>query len=212
MRTWDVTVPISTDLPVWPGDPRVRLERTRYAGGGNVVHTTRMRLGNHTGTHVDAPRHMLDEGTTLDEIPIERWLGPARVVAVDAPSIGAGDLAGVDLEGADKVLFKTRNAGKLHQPEFDPDFVALEPSGARFLVERGVRLVGIDYLSIEAYASEDFATHHILLEAGVLIVEGLDLARVPPGDYELLCLPLKLERGDGAPARAVLRELEPRTG
>ncbi len=170
---------------------------------------TRMHLGNHTGTHVDAPRHMLDEGATLDQIPIERFLGPARVVAVDAPSIGASELVSIDLEGADKVLFKTRNAGKLHQSEFDTDFVALDPSGARLLVERGIRLVGIDYLSIEAYASRDFATHHILLEAGVLIVEGLDLARVPPGDYELLCLPLKLEHGDGAPARVVLRELDP---
>ncbi len=206
-RYWDVTVPISPDLPVWPGDPKVRLERSRYASGENVVHTTRMRLGNHTGTHVDAPRHMLDGGATLDRIPVERWLGPARVVAIDAPSIGARELEAVDLEGADKVLFKTGNAGKLNEPEFDTDFVALDPSGAHYLVERGFGLVGIDYLSIEAYSSEDFATHHILLGAGVLIIEGLDLARVPPGHYELLCLPLRLENGDGAPARAVLREL-----
>ena len=206
-RYYDVTVPISARLPVWPGDPKVRLERSRFADGDNVVHSLRLHLGNHTGTHVDAPRHMLEGGATLDQIPIERWLGPARVLAVEAPQVGAEELAGVDLEGIDKVLFKTANAGKLHEPEFDTDFVALTPSGARLLVERGVRLVGIDYLGIEAYSSEDFATHHILLGAGVLIIEGLDLARVPPGDYELLCLPLAIERGDGAPARVVLREL-----
>ena len=206
-RYYDVTVPISARLPVWPGDPKVRLERSRFADGDNVVHSLRLHLGNHTGTHVDAPRHMLEDGATLDQIPIERWLGPARVLAVEAPQVGAEELAGVDLQGIDKLLFKTANAGKLHEPEFDTDFVALTPSGARLLVERGVRLVGIDYLGIEAYSSEDFATHHILLGAGVLIIEGLDLARVPPGDYELLCLPLAIERGDGAPARVVLREL-----
>ncbi len=207
-RYYDVTVPISPRLPVWPGDPKVRLERSRFVDGDNVVHSMRMHLGNHTGTHVDAPRHMLDDGATLDSIPIERWLGPARVVAIDAPVIGAGELEGIDLEGVDKVLFKTRNAGRLYDPEFDKSFVAVDPSGARLLVERGVRLVGIDYLGIEAYSSRDFATHHILLGAGVLIIEGLDLARVPPGDYQLLCLPLLLEKGDGAPARVVLRELE----
>ncbi len=207
-RYYDLTVPISENIPVWQGDPKVRLERSRSVFGGNVVHSMRMHLGNHTGTHVDAPRHMIDDGSTLDQIPIERWLGRARVVAIDAPQVGAEELAAVDLEGVDKVLFKTRNAGKLHDSEFDKDFVALDPAGARFLVERGVRLVGIDYLGIEAYSSPDFATHHILLGAGVLIIEGLDLARVPPGDYELLCLPMLIEQGDGAPARVVLRSTD----
>ena len=152
---------------------------------------------------------MLEDGATLDEIPISRWIGPARVVAIDAPAIGPGELANLDLDGVEKILFKTRNAGKLRDPEFDPDFVALDPRGARLLVDRGVGLVGIDYLSIEAYSSKDFATHHILLGAGVLIIEGLDLNGVPPGDYELLCFPLRLVKGDGAPARVVLREQDP---
>ena len=206
-KIYDVTYPISARLPVWPGDPKASLEPTRFVDGENVVNTTRLDFINHLGTHVDAPFHMLEAGAKLDQIPIERWIGPARVVSIDAPTIGVEELEAVDLEAVEKILFKTRNSGKLRYPEFDPDFVAVEPAGARFLVDRGIRLVGVDYLSVEPYASKDFATHHTLLAAGVLIIEGLDLSRVPPGDYELLCLPLHLENGDGAPARVILRDL-----
>ena len=204
-KLYDVTYPISADLPVWPGDPKPRLEPSRFVDGETVVHTTRLSLGNHTGTHVDAPFHTREDGATLDQIPLERWIGPARVVAFEAATIRAEELADVDLEGVDKVLFKTRCSGKLRDPEFDPEYVALDASGARYLVDRGVGLVGIDYLSIETYASEDLVVHNTLLGAGVLVIEGLDLSRVPPGDYELLCFPLLLAKGDGAPARVALR-------
>ena len=206
-RIYDVTYPICEDLPVWPGDPKIELDRQRFESATGVVRLIRMKLGNHTGTHVDSPRHMLEDGDGLDRIPLERWIGPARVVALDASVIGAEELEQVDLDGATKVLFKTRNSGRLADPEFDPDYVALDASGARYLVDHGIDLVGIDYLSIETFTSTSFETHHVLMRASVLIIEGLNLSEVAPGDYELLCFPLAIADADGAPARVALREL-----
>lgn len=206
-RIYDVTYPIAETLPVWPGDPRVRLLRAAAIKKGAPANLTRLDIGSHTGTHVDAPYHFIDGAPTLDKIPMSRWMGRARVVAIDGPAIGAAQLKAAPLDGARKVLFKTRNSGKLRIPTFVRDFVALEPEGARYLVHRGVDLVGIDYLSIERFGSKKFETHRVLLGSSVLIIEGLDLSRVKPGDYELLCFPLLLKRGDGAPARVVLRDL-----
>lgn len=162
-------------------------------------------MGSHTGTHVDAPYHFLEDGAALDRVPLHRFVGPARVVAIDAPMIGARELRRAPIAGARKILLKTRNRGLLRRRKFHPGYVALRPDGAAYLLERGVDLVGIDYLSIEPYDSPGFPTHRLLLGHGALIVEGLDLARVRPGDYELLCFPLRLHRGDGAPARVALR-------
>ena len=207
LRLYDVTVPISEDLPVWPGDPSVRLEKPVKIADGALVNVTKLDMGAHTGTHVDAPGHVIDGAPLLDQIPLSRWMGPARVVKVDAPSIGPRQIRASEMKGARKVLFKTRNAGRLKKKTFDPSYVALTPAGARKLVDLGIELVGIDYLSIERYGSRTFNAHKILLGSDVLVIEGLDLARVPPGDYELLCFPILIAGGDGAPARVALREL-----
>jgi len=206
-RIYDVTYSVSEKLPVWPGDPPIAVERTAEISKGHPANLTRITMGSHTGTHVDAPAHFIDGGATVDRIPIGRFIGKARVVRVDGPSIRATEIRRLDLAGVTKVLFRTRNSRKLRRRRFDQGYVAVAPSGARRLVEKGIDLVGVDYLSVEPFANRRFETHKILLGAGVVVVEGLDLAKVPEGDYELLCFPLLLKGGDGAPARVVLREL-----
>lgn len=171
---------------------------------GAPANLTRLDMGSHTGTHVDAPAHFIDGARTLDRIPIDRWMGRVRVVQTDAARIDVAALRKLDIDGARRLLFKTRNAGLLRDPVFHEDFVAIEPGAAKDLVRRGIELVGIDYLSIEPFGTQTFPTHKILLGADVLVVEGLDLARVVPGDYEMICLPMLVKGGDGAPARVAL--------
>jgi len=216
MSLYDVTVPISTALPVYPGDPKIELERVMSLEGGDVANVTRLGCSTHVGTHVDPPSHFIAGAARLDQLPLEVLVGPARVVDVgEAKAIDAAVLAACDLAGVRRVLFKTRNSrfwppveGAEETYQFHEDFVYLEPDAARALVELGVRLVGIDYLSVERFNFTEPTTHRTLLGAGVVIVEGLALRDVPPGDYELICLPLKIKDGDGAPARVVLRGLK----
>lgn len=204
----DVTVPITNSLPVWPGDPPVRVRPAARIAAGDTVNTSRLELGNHTGTHVDAPLHYLPDGATLDAVPLDVLVGPswlADLTHVDR-HIEAGDLAAAAIPpGTRRLLLKTRNSQiwAAHPDEFLRDFVALTPDAAHWVVQAGIALVGIDYLSIEPFdGSGD--THRILLRAGVVVLEGLDL-RVPlPGAYCLACLPLKLASLDGAPCRAIL--------
>lgn len=210
MNLYDVTVSISTALPVYPGDPPIELERVMSLDRGDIANVTRLCCSTHIGTHVDPPSHFIAGGLTLDELPLDVLIGPARVVDVgEAMAIDATTLAACDLTGVERVLFKTRNSSfwppTEDDKEFREDFVYIEPDAARLLVESGVRLVGIDYLSVEKFNFTEPATHWTLLGAGVVIVEGLALRDVPPGDYELICLPLKIKDGDGAPARVVLR-------
>jgi RpiB/LacA/LacB family sugar-phosphate isomerase len=198
-RVRDVSVPIRPDMHVYRGNPGVRLERHESIGNGAHANISRLELGVHSGTHVDGALHFIDGGT--EALPLDALLGQAEVV--DATSLD-GDLdetalASLELPVAERVLLKTKNSALWELPEFTHDFVRLTGSGARCLIERGVRLVGIDYLSIG-----DAEAHRELLEAGVVAVEGLDLRGVEPGSYELVCLPLRLEGSDGAPARAVL--------
>ena len=208
MKIYDITVPISAELPVYPGDPNIELERVMSLKNGDVANVTRLCCSTHIGTHVDPPSHFIDGARSLDELPLETLIGTARVVDVgDVPAIDAAVLSGCNLDGVTRVLFKTRNSSFWPEAKtFHEDFVYIAPDAARRLVELGVQLVGIDYLSVEKFNFDEPATHLILLGAEIVIVEGLALRDVPPGDYELFCLPLKIKDGDGSPARVVLRK------
>lgn len=214
MRIYDVSVHINESTPTYPGDPGIEFEQWAALGKGDAANVTMLHFGAHTGTHVDAPAHFIPDARRIEATPLEALLGEARVVLIadDVQAIEASHIEASKLDGATRVIFKTRNSAFWnHTSEgFRTDYTYIAPDAARALVETGVQLVGIDYLSVEKFHSEDFQTHTILLERGVVIVEGLDLREVPAGDYDLICLPLKLAggTGDGAPARAVLRSLE----
>lgn len=207
MKLYDVTVAISNDLPVYPGDPPVQVTRVMSLEQGDIARVSHLSFSTHSGTHLDPPSHFMRDGQTLDQLPLDVLIGPARVLDVgEVDVIDVAVLRQVELDGATRVLFKTKNSRLWHTTdEFQTEFVYLEAAAARLLVEHGVRLVGIDYLSVEKFNFEEPLTHRTLLGAGVVIVEGLDLTEVPAGDYELLCLPLKIKDGDGGPARVVLR-------
>jgi arylformamidase len=194
----------------WPDNPPIELVRTQDMGRGDPANVSRLSLGVHTGTHVDAPVHFLAGAAGVDAVPLDQLLGEARVVEVgDAPSIGATQLRSIDPRPGERLLFKTRNSARGWKTDrFLADFVYLALDGAALLAERRVRTVGIDYLSI-AGMTEGVPTHRALLEQGICIIEGLDLSSVEPGSYELICLPLPLAGADGAPARVVLRAWPP---
>jgi arylformamidase len=192
----DISVPVRTGMVTYPGDPEVRLERVKAIADGESANISKLDLGVHSGTHVDAPLHFIDGADGADELPLDVLNGPCEVVeaaALDESAVGAVP------EGAERVLFKTPNSELWAQNAFPETFERLDGAAARALVERGVRLVGVDYLSV---GDED--VHRVLLGAGVVPVEGLDLRGVEPGSYELHCLPLRLVGSDGAPARAIL--------
>jgi arylformamidase len=208
MHIYDVTVPLSPTLVVYPGDPPVEVTPTAQLAWGDVANVSRLTLSSHSGTHLDAPRHFFANGTPLDALDLQVLLGPACVCTITASThITADDLRLLPLEGVKRVLFKTTNSALWHTPGFQTNYVALTSSAARLLVDMGVQLVGIDYLSVDAYERQDFPVHRILLGAKVLILEGLNLQTVPPGMYDLVALPLLLTDGDGAPARVLLRTL-----
>jgi arylformamidase len=201
----DVTVPLSAEVAAFPGDPCFQAEPTHSLKGGDPYNASRLTLGTHSGTHVDAPYHFLEDGARVDELSLDLLMGKVRVVSVAArEAVEREHLEQLDLRDDLRLLFKTRNSGQLRQP-FQPNFVYLSPDAATFLVQVGIKLVGWDYLSLERYGSSDFATHHTLLGAGVVIIEGLDLSQVDPGEYDMICLPLRLQGADGSPARVVLR-------
>ena len=208
MRIYDITVPLSPALPVYPGDPEVTIMPLAQLQWGDAANVSRLVLSSHTGTHLDAPRHFFAEGLTIDGLDLHVLMGPARVCAFPQVTthLTADDLRPLGLAGTKRLLLQTPNAALWQKTGFQTNYVALTESAAYLLVEMGVQLVGIDYLSVDAFERQDFPVHRILLGAGVLILEGLDLRAVPPGDYELLALPLLLQHGDGAPVRAILRQ------
>ncbi|MBT3367540.1 MAG: cyclase family protein [Nitrospina sp.] len=213
MKFYDVSVPISDELPVWPGDPGISMELTCSLARGDSANVTQLEMGVHTGTHIDAPSHFEPGGKTIDQLPMEILTGTCRVVEIphSTESIGPAELEKLDLSGVIRILFKTKNSKfwAREEKKFQKKFVHLSKEGASFLVEHGIKLVGIDYLSVEQFASPDHATHHILLRNQVIIVEGLNLSGISEGEYELIALPIKLKGADGAPARVILREKAP---
>ena len=206
-KIYDITTPIRNGMLTYPGDPGVNLRRVHIIGAGSSANLSEYCFGSHTGTHVDPPLHFYPEGGGVDTLPLDALIGRAVVISVPGDEITAGFLEKELPEGAERVLFKTKNSGLLNDPVFHKDFAHLAADAATYLVGRGVRLVGIDYLSVEVFHSPDHAVHKTLLGAGVVIVEGLELSGVRPGEYRLTCLPLLVEGGDGAPARAILEEL-----
>ncbi len=210
MNLIDISLTLHPDLPVWPGDTPVMLERMRAIAAGDPSNDSHLRCSVHSGTHVDAPRHFLEDGASVDQLPLDVLVGPAAVIAIKGVDvITPNDLMDRKLPGdTRRLLIRTPNSELWADPShrFHRDFVALNPAAAQWVVDQGIRLIGVDYLSVQRYSDTNAATHRILLEAGVVIVEGLDLRGVHPGPYELMCLPLKLAGSDGAPARAILIE------
>jgi len=208
MRIYDVTLTISPDLVVWPGDPDVVTERVQKIEEGDPCNVTRLELSAHTGTHVDAPFHFLQKGKTVEDLSLKLLTGRAYVVHIPDADLITKEVieeAGIPPRTR-RVLFKTKNSNhwtKKNHKVFNPNYVGLAPDAAETLIQRGVKLIGVDYLSIAPF--EELAeTHNVLLKAGVVIVEGLDLSEVDPGRYTFYCLPLKIAGADGAPARALL--------
>ncbi len=208
MKIFDISLPISPDLPIWPDDPPLQLQRIESMDEGAECNLTSISMSAHTGTHVDAPHHFLNDRRTVDALPLEILTGPAYVLHLPehVSAITAEVLSSAALPPRTvRLLFRTRNSALWQQPAsgFQADFVAVTPDGAEWLVEHGIRLVGIDYLSVAPFR-QAVSTHQILLRAGIIALEGLDLSQVPQGSYVLYCLPLNLVGSDGAPARAIL--------
>jgi arylformamidase len=207
-RIYDISMPLRSGGLVYPNNPPISITPVQSIAAGATANVSRIDMGSHTGTHVDAPKHFIDSGTGVDAMPLDVLMGPARVIAVgdDLLAVGEAELRKHDLAGVTRLLIRTRNSAWLASgsTQFHPDFTHVTPDGAAYLVSLGVRLVGVDYLSVEQFHSPEHKTHRTLLENRVVIVEGLVLSEPPPGDYDLRCLPILLAGLDGAPARAVL--------
>ncbi len=207
-RLYDVSIPIRSGGVVYAGNPAITITAQQAISQGASANVSRIDFGSHTGTHVDAPKHFFDDGAGADALDLNVLMGPCRLIAFDdsVTSIGEAELASHDLRGVTRVLLRTRNSAWLTSgdTEFHPDYTYLAPDGAAYLANLGMRLVGVDYLSVEQFHSGHHRTHRTLLERGIVIVEGLMLTEPPPGDYELRCLPLRLVGLDGAPCRANL--------
>ena len=206
----DVSVPLRTGMVHWPDNPPVSIERMLDIERGDVANVSKLSMGVHTGTHMDAPIHFFRTGKGIDTMPLTATIGCARVIEIrDPESIKPEELRPHRLERGERVLFKTRNSVKCWQTDdFVGDFVYISQEAARYLAAQHVQTVGVDYLSVGGFFRDGVETHHVLLEAGIWLIEGLNLANVMPGIYELICLPLKIEGSDGAPSRAILRFVE----
>lgn len=217
----DITRPLRPGMVHWPGDRGFELERVARITGPGTSNLSELHTSVHIGTHVDAPLHFIENGQDVGSIPLHKLCGPATVVAVDPALRGdfgadderyhviEADLAEAKIPPGDRVLIRTPNADRWSEPAFDPNFHALAPCAARWLVAHEAPLVGVDYLSVDPFTSQSFPVHDILLRAGVVVVEGVDLRAVAPGRYELIALPLPLAHAEGSPARVIIRPWTP---
>ena len=209
MTLFDISLTITEDLPIWPGDPKIEIKKISQIKDGEDANVTHLSSSVHIGTHVDAPDHFLGNGQTVEDLPLDLLVGSVFVVVLDiAGQISAADLqtAGIP-KGVKRLLIKTANSRIWTEgySDFKEDFIALDPDAAAYLVTQGIEVVGVDYLSVAPFA-DPAPTHRILLEAGVLVIEGLNLSDIEPGDYTLFCLPIKIKGSDGAPARVLLQK------
>jgi len=209
MKLYDISLTIAEDLPVWPGDPKIELKKISQIDNGEEANVTHLSACVHIGTHVDAPDHFLGNGETVENLSLDLLVGPALVIEVPVEGqITAMDLQSITIpEGTKRLLIKTANSQIWAEglKEFKEDFIAIEADAAEYLVNQGVEVVGVDYLSVAPFA-DPAPTHQILLKAGTLIIEGLNLSEIVPGEYTLYCLPLKIKGSDGAPARVLLQK------
>lgn len=208
MSNWiDISVPVRNGMVRWPGDPPFLIERAQDQAKGDVATVSKMELGVHTGTHMDAPLHFIPNGRTIDEMPLDATVGRARVIQInDSKSIRREELLPRAISAGERILFKTANSAQAWSSDrFAEDFVFIAHDAARYLAECGILCVGVDYLSVGGFREDGPETHHALLEAGIWIIEGLNLSAIEPGEYEMACLPLRLIGSEGAPARAILR-------
>lgn len=207
----DISIPLRDNMVHWPGDPVPRIQRIKERDKGDPVSLMELQIIDHVGTHVDAPLHFIAGGKTIDKMPLNATIGRARVIEIKDPKvITLKELLPHNIRRGERILFKTRNSARCYKTdEFMDDYVYFSTEVAQHLVDRGVRAVGLDYLSIGTIkdAKNVGETHTILLKGGVYIIEGINLSKVKPGRYELICLPLLLERGDAGPARAIVRPI-----
>jgi arylformamidase len=206
MKLIDVSVPLDPSLASYPGNVPFSLEANKRLARGDSSNVSALHMSAHSGTHVDSPFHFYDDRGGVETLPLEMLIGRARVVElVTRSGITADDFASIDLSEDVRVLIKTQNSRLWGDPEFHRDYIGVTESAAKHLVDHGIKVVGVDYLSVEVFKTPGAPAHHVLLGGGTIVIEGLNLRDVEPGMYEMLCLPLKVVGADGAPARVVLR-------
>lgn len=206
----DISLTIHPGMPYWPDNPAVMIEPSQCLAHGDVCNVSKMTIGTHTGTHVDGINHFIKGGIGIDQMPLDATIGKARVIEIQDPKqITVAEIEPHNIQPGERILFKTKNStNALKSDVFVEDFIHISTEAANFLADKKVRTVGVDYLSVGGYEGNVIEVHHALLGSGIWAIEGLNLAQVEPGDYELICLPIKLKDGDGGLARAVLRPIQ----
>ena len=206
MKLIDVSVPLDASLPTYPGNTPFSLEPIKRISRGESSNVSTVHMSAHTGTHVDAPRHFFDGAAGVDLLPLEMLIGRVRLIEIRSrKGIGPDELSDIDMEDV-RVLIKTPNSRLWGSPDFNPEYVGVTEAGAKHLIGHGIKVLGVDYLSVEQFKQPGAPAHHVLLGGGTIVIEGLNLRDVDPGVYEMFCLPLRIVGADGAPARVVLRQ------